>query len=508
MGLVGWENRVLEAAAKGEAADFSQEREAFLAGNGTEPVIDAKILRQFMLGLQTATPSCGVPLGHCVRWEIKGATVDDTLDLRGGRLPGGGALAPLRFVGCIFQKGFRADGAHLESLSFEGCRFGSRFGFSGDAKAGITLRDACVQGEVRMSEAAKDGDYFWLDARSIQVGSNFIIRKSKLVAAPIQERKGVSPDPYGVDLRDAKVRANIFLQPEVSIEGGLRLEGAQVQGNLWAEGLQVTDGETKDSRLELEKAKRKMRFAIRAQSARFKGHVLLRESAPEARDVAAKGSVGMYGLHAGGTVDLTGLQINNEGSNEAALLLMHARISADLLAQDLSTTGTIAAQSCNIAGNFFLTGTTGPVEAQLLQVQGYTNIAARIAGRANLWGAQLNGTLELAGAAIGTTSSPADLILTNASLQGDLNASTTLTVSGVLLLDGAHVSGSLVLSGRAEEIKGNLLTVDGDTTLGDATNSLVVERIVNLGGANLKGKLDLCNFGFFGVRTRSAAIDG
>ena len=535
MGLAGWENRVLEATATGEAADFSPEREAFLKGNGPEPVIVAKILRQFMLGLKTDTPICGVPLGHCVRWEIKGATVDDTLDLRGGRLPGGAALAPLRFVDCIFQKGFRADGAHLESLSFEECFF--QTAAEGEKTiAPLCLRNARIESEFRISSLKiLKGEIFWIDASSSRLGANFICRQVKLRAPALLESAGDSPGPYALDLLNARIGASLWLQPDVELRGGLRLLNGQVQGNVHAEGLFVTDGEDPKSRERLESGKVSSRVAIALQGAHVEGHLLLRRERfkieTQARRLVAEGALAMYGLQIGGTLDLTGLQITNEGSKEPALLLTLARISAVLLAQDLFTVGSIAAQgcaiggdvylggstgainiqscnieggfflsgpagaidiqSCNIGGNFFLTGSTGAVEAQLLTVRGYTNIAAKIAGRANLWGARLNGTLDLADAAIGAPGSPADLILTNASLQGDLNASTTLTVSGGLLLGGAHIGGSLDLRGSAAQIQGNLLTVDGDTTL-----SLVVEQVVNLGGANLKGKLDLTNFGF------------
>ena len=433
MGLADWEKKILDAAENGEVADFSSESQP-------DRVIPAKGLRRLILQQHGSA-------AHCVRWEIKGATIDETLDLHGGRLAGGGALAPLRFVSGTFKAGFRADGAHLESLRFEGCVFGVRLDEEKEVKATISLRDAHVEGEFRLSEgsALDDNGFFWLDARAIQVGTNFVVRKTSLLAGPLRKKKGVSPGPYGLDLRNATVGGNIFLQPDVTIKGGLRLEAAHVRGNLWAEGLYVTDGEDAASREGLAKSRQRGRRAIHAQSARFDGHLILRRETGDGRagkPFQAEGDILMYGLQAGGAVDLTGARIKNEGSPEAALELANATVGGSFLStEDLSMTGSLVTYGCAIHGTFEVHGSLRDVNAALMKVEGDTTIGVK--------------------------------------------------ANGPVILSGAHVGGCFELRGSITQLVADLLTVEGNTML-----SVAAAQSINLGGANLKGKLDLSEFSF------------
>ncbi len=436
-----WEQKILEAAINGTAADFTETDER-------DRTIAASALRRLFLLVQQNPGEQRSVSGHCVRWEIDGAIVEGTLDLRGGRIPGGNPIAPLRFVNCTFKDGFRADGAHLGSLSFEGCRFGLYSDVLGNGKSSISLRDTRVGTEFRLSGAQplNSQNRFLLDARAIYVGTNFVVRATSLEAGPMRKKKGVSPGPYALDLRNAEIRANLFLQPDVEVRGGVRLESARIGGNLCAEGLFVTDGEDSASRKALEEKREDGRQAINAQSVHLEGHLLFRREAGDGwlskQPFQADGDIDMFGIKTGGTLDFTGARINNRGSSNPAIRIASGMVGGNLIAsEDLEVEGGLMTYGAAIQGTFELHGSLSEMDGRLMQVGGDTIIDVR--------------------------------------------------ASSSVYLTGAHLKGSLDFKGYVENLFGNLLNVEGDTTL-----SMTALNLVNLGGANLKGNLDLSKLSF------------
>ena len=113
-----------------------------------EAAISARFLRHRILELATTMGEADPPLMSAARWEIHNAVFAERLDLSDGRLPGGASLPALEFHKCEFQDGLCADGAHLERLLVNDCKFTA----PEPKRNSISLRNCHIESEVRLEK--------------------------------------------------------------------------------------------------------------------------------------------------------------------------------------------------------------------------------------------------------------------------------------------------------------------------------------------------------------------
>jgi hypothetical protein len=299
-----------------------------------KPVIDALSLCEQIMGATQSNAS-----SKCVvRWEIHNAIFAGQLDLRDGCRCGGGFLPAMEFVNCEFRAGFFADGAKIERLKFENCRFvavenaelaesaGAREAhadtgtvptpsqlategvekksvaanrFEGkekflpearprsvdtrqrwEPKNRISLRNCRIATELRLENLQpyhpehKSG-VLLVDAFAATIGTNVIVINTTL-RAPQGESSAILPEPhYALDLSTSDVGGEVRLMPTVVLEGGLKMRDARIGGTFWANGLRVTDGEDDSSREAIKATGETPRLGLRLDTTKIQGNLML-----------------------------------------------------------------------------------------------------------------------------------------------------------------------------------------------------------------------------------------
>jgi hypothetical protein len=209
-------------------------------------------------------------------------------------------------------------------------------------------------------------------------------------------------------------------------------------------------------------------------------------------------------------LDLYGAEIRNDVklfphvTLSGGLRVRTARIGGDLVFADLNVSddvdpkhreqgglwsrSAIEATSADIGGHIFFQSYRG--------LNGFT-----ASGEVTFFGFESKGSVVLSGARFSCPdSSGSALNLSTGKMKGGLISDTvewtdrpsTLTCDGTITLTGLSVEGSVYLAGSSTNILANLIKVSGDTTL-----AIQVSSSLNLGGADLKGSLDLSGFRFF-----------
>lgn len=187
------------------------------------------------------------------------------------------------------------------------------------------------------------------------------------------------------------------------------------------------------------------------------------------------------------------------------LRIRTARIGGDLVFADLNviddvdpklreqgdsrwSRSAIDATSADIGGNIFFES-----------YRGLNRFSS--SGEVTFFGFECRGSVVLSGARFSyPDSSDSALNLSTGKIKGVLisdtiewaSRSSTLSCNGTMTLTGLAVEGSVYLVGETKSILANLIKVSGDTTL-----AMQVASEMNLGGADLKGSLDLSGFRFF-----------
>lgn len=438
------EKRLLEEVYSGKPAIFD-----------VETIIDAQFLREHILEL-TPEDCADDRQRSSLRWIIHRAVFTEPLDLNDGRRSGGGSLPALEFHDCDFNAGFCANGAHIDRLLFDGCKFTS----DDPTLNSISLRNCRISTEFRLENlqpADKPGarKLLWVDAFASSIGTNVVIKRSML-RAPEGESSASLPEPrYALDLSTADIKCDLHLQPSVELQGGLKMRDARIGGSLWGQGLHVDDGESDSSRSSIARSNERPRAGIRARSARIAGNLVLsvdlgrlkeiRETqetkngkddlGPDSIRFWCKGALELSGIQVGGDLLLDGGYIGGTGEayvaldnaavrgrlaaemvvprpvvqrkrrdrelvlnigtdiNKGALYVSNCRISGNC--QLHLKAGWIVADGLSVDGNLRISGDVSYLRAAGLEVHRDTTLILRNVRECNLGGAILRGTLNL-----------------------------------------------------------------------------------------------------------------
>ena len=373
----------------------------------TPAIIDTVFLRNHILEL--ADHAAADDSQRCsVRWVIEKAIFTEQLDLSDGRRCGGGSLPAIEFHTCEFRGGFCADGAHIDRLFFNNCRFTA----DEQLRNLISLRNCRISTELRLEnlnppEAHK---LLWVDAFASSIGTNLVI-KHCLLRAPEGESSASLPEArYALDLSTAEIKCDLQLQPAVELQGGLKIRDAHIGGSVWGQGLHITDGEIDETRSAMAAVNESPRSGISAQSAFISGNLVLsvdhsrlleggraQDSGDEEDDCSpdpirfwCKGDLDLARIQVNGDVDLGGAYI--EPTDFAQISLYGAKIRGEMTAEIVTPravvlrmyrpprlqleigAGRLLLNNCRISGDCRLHLNAGQISADGLAVDGNLQI--------------------------------------------------------------------------------------------------------------------------------------
>lgn len=397
------EERLRRAVGRGEAADFS-------GGGGPRPAIRAEVIRRLLIGLPLdpsreppgSPPVAGVRL---VGARIVGGGLD-LADVSGG---GASSLPTLSLEACVFEEPIVLDDLHVRRLSLRGSRFVrlSARGLIADGR--VDLSDVASSAGAAGDGPAPEGD------------------------GPALEADGPAP------AADGDTAADLPAPCEADFSG------ARLGGGLVAAGTALAADSAGALPDRGDPSSTGASYALRLRAAVLRGDLLLQP-----------------GFTAVGGVDLQNATIHGDVWAEGADL--RGRDQNGLRAQGLRVTGNVAlrrearpdgsVRPFRAEGGARATDVEGAADPDAAREAGQTDDDAGATRHESLWlwGATIEGKVEITGAAL-----LGDLVASNARF-GTLEITDT-TLAGQAWLDDVRVEGGLQIDGVA---------ADGERVPGDA----------------------------------------
>lgn len=386
-GIIAWsklshdEREVVKAACSGVRLAFDKT---------LKPKIGAWLIKSLLLGHSvqgTAEHKASAPSGV----RISGAEVTGEVDLSDCTLSGN-PLPSLELEHCSLDK-LNLDGARITRLSIAASQF-----------IELSLRGAEISGSLDFSQArpkSTDSAAF-VDARGARIHGQLRGLDAILRAPPKRENIPFGSQTAALHLRDADIRGTIVLRG-LCATGGISLDTARVQGDVWLPGASLISGETD---------------ALRAQTATIEGSLILRNG------LVARGMIWLRGVRLRGSLDLSGSKIygmsddglHKPSRDRVALEASHAAIEADVNLGKFRGLGKLSFQNAEIGGDLVCDGVR------------IANRAPRCSGACDElaeWP-----VLDAYGASIS-----GDLLMTGAKIAGQIGIQ-NISIGGYFSLDG------------------------------------------------------------------------
>jgi hypothetical protein len=302
-----------------------------------------------------------------------------------------------------------------------------------------------------------------------------------------KEQSSQRPDgtwDYALGLSEVRIGGSLMMQQEVEVEGGINLTNADIKGDIWAEGLQVTASGSGR--------------ALMLQGSKVGGFAIFRtrekKDAPD-RPFTAKGSISLLNARLGGLYLIPG-EVHAEKENGSAVVGMNltvsgravihgpqgakgkltgslylhgARFEADLVIQDLLIDHDLQMSTVNVLGNTLISN-----------VHVKNCIADDLSSSANMEIVSLRASEELR--------------LNRARLEGDLRIAAT-TLRKALRMRNAKINGDVIIGaecrfhGESSPVDAIALEADNLEVHGDVTLVPRCHGDVGLAGAQIGGDL-------------------
>lgn len=398
-----------------------------------------------------------------------------SLDISGTRLPSLDAEHAL-VRGSVSLRGVTSEGA----VQLNGARVGGNLEcdggrFQGKAIAGtvgiaIALKatNAKVMGDVLLRNGFAEGKVLLNGA---EIGGSLDCGGGKFQSPAIA---GLAETGTSLQAEGAKVARDVLFRNGFAAEGGVRLLGAHIGGNLDCDGGKFQNPAKPG--------------AVSSGMALNAGGVNVGRSVFLRRGFAAEGQVRLYGARIGGNLEFDGGQIQNP-----------AKPGAD------GSGIAIEAANVNVTG-------------QALLRSGFV-----AEGSVSLYAAQIGGSLDCSSgkflnpAAADVAGSGTALNAENATVAGDILLRGGFTANGEVWLYGAEVGGNLDCHGGKfhnpiladVSASGVALRVEGASVAGAVffCDGFTAEGLVRLYGSHIGGNLS-CDGGRFQNPAQSGAVGG
>lgn len=362
------EKRVIEAAAKGERADFrtgdtQADDPARGEAWGDERTVRAEVVHDLCLGARPDWPV------HHKGVEILGARIVGTLDFAGATLPCRLALGT-----CFLEEDINLLGAELPALSFSGSRIRALTADGLKARGGVFLRGTTAKGEVRFLGADIGGS----------LSCNGATFESPTATRNLEARA------FGAD--GLKTTGSVFMRGTTA-KGEVRFLGADIGGNLDCSGATFEQPAA---------AENPEAAALSADNIKTRGNVFF-------RTVTAKGEVRFLGAEIGGSLDCENGHFGNPAAadNPAAKAFGAdgLKTRGDVILKDVTATGEVRLMGADIEGGLDCSGATfeHPAAAKNPEAAAFNADRLKTSGSVFLRGATTKGEMRLLCAEIGGT---------------------------------------------------------------------------------------------------------
>ncbi|MGF1596169.1 MAG: hypothetical protein ACFCVK_04445 [Acidimicrobiales bacterium] len=429
-------------------------------------------------------------------FQLAGCKLAGQLDLRNVDVG-----VPLRFLNCEFEQPVLLDGAHLRTLSLEGCEPIPGIVANGTTIDGnLIIDNTKIVGAVRTVASMRQTAAVWLcEAR---IGGRLLIRNG----STIDGCRGRS-----IQADRIVVGANIRILDRSKLVGELRLLSARVAGSL---DIVSSTVETHDE------------LAVELAEATFDGSLFLARTTPTSAATVIDGVLTTSDVRIGAFVSIKGARLvgrtvradgaydrPNRHAARVAVSAARCQIGDDLHIDDeCEITGGLIFAHAAISGDVVFLPATEPTSSAPRRGLRITNPHDRALdfGGADIRGdlianhAEIRGTAWLAGCTVGGSlfargaelSDPADgaaLAAAGLTAGGDVVASGLTTSGGVVGLRAASVRGDVELEGavltnpEGETLSLSNARVEGAVRL----NDLVSNGLVAINRASVRGRLQL-----------------
>jgi hypothetical protein len=473
------EAEVIARTARGDVAIFPDlER----------PPIRAAFLRHLLLGLPVAGEPWPIRLPGV---RIRGARIEETLDLAGCAGPGGVGLPALALEACDIAAPIDLTNARLARLSLSGSRIGE-----------VRARGLRIDASFDFSAVSPIADAAWIDAHAAVIDGDLVGRGARLHVPP--PRPGIAHRDacYALRLSGAEIRGSIDLMGEFTAIGGIALDTAHVRGDVVVRGARIGAGEGD---------------AIGAQAARFDGVVILGDG------FVATGVIWLMGARVAGTLDMNGARLANRSEDGAGVVLAAdtAEIGGSLLLRNgFAAEGAISLRGAKIGSSLECDGASminatadgsgvalaadhSIIDGAVLLRNGFV-----AQGAISLIGAKIGGNLECDGASL-TNATPDGIGLAlaaeNAVIGGAVLLRHGFTAHGGVSLLGATIGSNVECCGASlenwsdagsrETLRLTNVEIAGDVLLNQGFTSI---GYVSLWGTKIERDLDCSTATFIG----------
>lgn len=477
--LLDAEAEVVARTADGDIAIFPPDE---------RPVIRAAFLRHLLLGLQKPPDLWPVRLPGV---RIRGARLEETLDLTDCAGPAGAGLPALALEECEIAAPIDLTNARLARLSLRDSRIGE-----------IRMRGLRIDGCFDFSCVAPLEAAAWIDAHAAVIGGDLLGRGARLHIPHARSGVAHRDARYALRLSGAEIRGSLDLMGGFTAIGGIALDTAHVTGDVVARGAGIGAGEGD---------------AIGAQAARFDGVVILGDG------FVAAGVIWLMGARIAGTLDMNGARLVNRAEDGSGVVLAAdtAEIGGSLLLRNgFTADGAITLRGTRIASSLECDGAklanptpdgTGIALAADHAVIGggvLLRNAFEARGAVSLIGAKIGGNLECDGASfINGTDNGTGVALAaeNASIGGAVLLRHGFSARGGVSLLGATIDSNVECCGASlenwpevgsrETLRLTNVEIAGDVLL---NQGFISRGYVSLWGTKIGRDLDCSGATFFG----------
>jgi hypothetical protein len=373
--------------------------------DATPPIIRAETLRRLLLGLPVTAQGQPhprlIPL-HPTGLRLRGAVLTGALMLDDAAAPDGALLPPLILTDCVIPAQISLCRARLRHFSLADSRITHLFA-QGIVVDGRLDLSGLASAEPPGSETgANDQGLCWVDLRGARIAGSVRAPGARLVAPP--SRPGfphtAQRPEHALDLRAATIGNELILLPGFSAVGGVTIRSARVDKDIVASGSTLTAVEG---------------GALVAAGATIGGSVLLNvfEDANGPCRFSGTGDISFLDAVIGGSLELNGAAIQRLGAANARIggTVSLSAWNRDTAAFRFSATEDISLNAARITGSLDLAGASlGSISAQNCEVGGSAFLRAssidgarfafQASGNVSLAGAKIAGDLDLSGAAV------------------------------------------------------------------------------------------------------------
>jgi hypothetical protein len=203
---------------------------------GRSDRIRAEVVRRLLLG--QAVDGRKYALTR-VGIRIIGGTIEGRLELDNAVMPDGGPIAALELNNCLLDGGFSGVHAHFSRLSFNHCRFRRPLARRGRPVPTIDLSGSTLDTDLAMRaiRPAPNETLLWIRARGARIDGLLDLSRSQLHGPRDSPDRLISePGTDALDLTGAEIAGDFAFVNRSRSTGRIVARRVQIKGDVWMSG--------------------------------------------------------------------------------------------------------------------------------------------------------------------------------------------------------------------------------------------------------------------------------